>query len=213
MDGGQQQSATVMPTKFERERDLVKRLTARLSLTIDHYEDPNAEAPETGADVVAVLPDGRRIAVQVTMLDTGEVPGQAQAAERAVALGTWAQPNPMPGIVAAIRRKALFNFGREYAEVWLLISAGIPEPGAIGATLVLSTLLSSDTLNAATAELLSQSNYSAAFLHPILNTEDALYRWTPEHQWEKLVNPPNDPGVPTGWSILERIKRFHRVRR
>src|SRR5438128_7847 len=63
----------VMPS-FEGEMGRVARLMERLGIAPDEYQDPNAtRAGETGGDVIAII-GSRRIGIQVTDLDTGEVP-------------------------------------------------------------------------------------------------------------------------------------------
>jgi hypothetical protein len=63
-----------MVARYERERALVELLMRRLGLRPESYIDPNERAGvETGADVIAVV-GGRRIGIQVTELDTGDIP-------------------------------------------------------------------------------------------------------------------------------------------
>jgi hypothetical protein len=102
-----------MVTKYERERALVEMLMRRRGLTVDRYIDPNKEAgDETGADVIALV-GGRRIGIQVTELDTGDLAGRARASEKAAwrdaqkcdrsTYGNWAQNDPSK-LVTATRR-------------------------------------------------------------------------------------------------------------
>jgi hypothetical protein len=59
---------------FEKEKGRVVLLMERLGIAPGDYLDPNAtRAGQTGADVIAII-DGRRIGIQVTDIDTGEVP-------------------------------------------------------------------------------------------------------------------------------------------
>jgi hypothetical protein len=66
-----------MPSKFEQERSQVVLLMRRLGLAPAEYQDPQTgrhARDETGADVVALI-EGRRVGIQVTDLDTGDLPG------------------------------------------------------------------------------------------------------------------------------------------
>jgi len=193
-----------MTTKFERERDLVERLVRRLGLDVDGYKDPNANGPETGADVT-ILRGDRRIGVQVTILDTGGVPGKAIAAEKAQAREAWnthggvyggfGNPLPMDAIVAAITKKSATRVSG-FHKVWLLISAGIPERGAVISTSFMTQWLTAEALTVATSGILRRSSYVRAFLHAITALEDALYEWTPAQQWQKHVRARQGPEGP-----------------
>lgn len=185
----------VMTTKFAREKDLVERLVHRLGFAVDGYEDPNASGPETGVDVT-ILSGGRRIGVQVTILDTGAVPGTAIAAEKAQArealkfrggvYGGWGESEPLDAIAAAIAKKSIINTAG-FDEVWLLVSCGIPEHGAVVSTFVVTNWLAVEALTAATSPALSQSSYVRAFLHPIIALEDVLYEWTPAKHGRNML--------------------------
>ena len=102
-----------MPSaQFIRECHLVTLLMQRLSLDAVEYADPNVRAGrETGADVLAVT-GGHRVGVQVTELDTGDMPGAARAGEKKDAregqrrsgavYGGWAQNDPAKVLSASI---------------------------------------------------------------------------------------------------------------
>ena len=71
-----------MSSKFVREKHLVKLLMGRVGVAPTQYLDPNAAAGrETGADVLALVGD-HRIGIQVTEVDTGEIPGRSRANEK-----------------------------------------------------------------------------------------------------------------------------------
>lgn len=203
-----------MVEKFAREKNLVERLVQRLGLRVDRYENPNANDQETGTDVM-ILRGGKRIGVQVTILDMGTEPGKAIAAEKVQAkeaiqthggvYGGWGQIDAIPVITAAISRKSTFNIAG-FDEIWLLVSCGIPEHGATVSTFVFTPALTADALNAATSAVLLRSSYARAFLHPIIGPEDALYEWTPAQQWRKDVRPQSGPSGPSFWD-LQRVFR------
>jgi hypothetical protein len=190
--------------QFIREQHLVSLLMQRLAL-VGTYTDPNARAGiETGADVLAVI-SGHRIGVQVTELDTGDTPGVARAAEkrnasagqqrRSGVYGGWAQNDPAKVMIAiqqAITRKVAIarrHDFRDFDEVWLLVSCGVPEFGSVISTFVMTPWLHVDALNQATAAALAGSKYSRAFLHSVLGPERALYHWTAGGGWQKDTQP------------------------
>jgi hypothetical protein len=182
---------------LEKERGRVALLMERLGIAPGEYLDPNTKrAGETGADVIAII-DGRRIGIQVTDLDTGEVAGPGRATETKLAraaaargstYGTWAQNDPstvMAAILRSLTRKARLSFDG-FDEFWLLMCAGVPEFGAIGATFVMTPWLTADALDEATLQTLAASKYSRAFMHAVLGVEEkALYQWHRGAGWCK----------------------------
>jgi hypothetical protein len=206
----------------------------RLGIVPDAYFDPNTtRAGETGADVIAII-DRRRIGIQVTDIDTGEVPGKARREETGLAsdatargstYGTWAQNDPgkiLGSIVRSLTRKARMSFAG-FDEFWLLMCAGVPEWGAIGATSIMTLWVTTDALDAATLERLGASKYTRAFIHALLRGRGkALYKWHGGAGWSKstIELPPaqqapdfwdykNDPDLlndPEGWCARE-VKR------
>ncbi len=197
-----------MTTKFEGEKARVELLMAQLGIRVDEYRDPNADAGrETGVDVVAVM-NGKRVGIQVTDVDTGDLPGEVRKTEKnlagearnrgSVSYSGWGQNNVDKLIVAiqrTIARKARRSFDT-FDQVWLLICAGVSEPEAVVATFVMSLWIDAGALNNATVGDLSKSKYSRAFFYPILGVERALYQWERSGQWQKLVRsaPPDLQG-------------------
>ncbi len=191
-----------MTDKFVRERNLVERLVQRLQIDVDAYDNPNAGGAETGADVL-VFHREDRIGLQVSVLDTGAIPGEAIKAEKKLAnkaqkthggaYSICGQNQPLCAIAATIKKKAAVDVAG-FDQVWLLVSCSIPENGAVGSTFLMTDLITADALNDATSALLSSSKYARAFLHPIFNWEDVLYEWTRDRQWEKHVNPQSRSG-------------------
>ena len=182
---------------FEKERGRVVLLMERLGIVPDEYLDPNTtRAGETGADVITII-GGRRIGIQVTDIDTGEAAGTARAAEvelarnaakRESTYGTWAQNNSgklMAAIVRSLTRKARMSLAG-FDEFWLLMCAGVPEFGAIGATLVMTPWSTTEALDAATLKSLTASKYTRAFIQAVLGVEEnALYAWHRGARWSK----------------------------
>lgn len=204
-----------MTQKFVREKDLVERLVRRLRLDVESYADPNTGSNETGADVT-ILCANKRIGVQVTILDTGLVPGRAIAAEKTQSkaametnggvYGGWGQPDPVGAIAVAIAKKSAIKVAG-FDEAWLLVACGVPELGTVVSTFVMTPWLTAEALTIATSAALSNSSYARAFLHPIVNLEDALYEWTPTQQWRKDVRPGSEPSGPSFWDLQQAMAR------
>jgi hypothetical protein len=191
-----------MVSKFDLEKPRVALLMQRLGLRVDEYEDPNAKgrADESGADVVVKCND-RRIDIQVTDLDTGEELGQARkvekrlqrdAASRDSIYLAWGQNDPAKVVAAidrSISRKARMSFVG-FDHFWLLLCCGVPEPGAIASTFVMTPWLDTCALDRATLDKLSGSKYSRALIHAILGAEEkALYQWERGSCWGKSTVP------------------------
>ena len=140
--------------KYERERALAQKLVQRLGLAAESYIDPNEAGDETGADVIAIV-GGRRVGIQVTELDTGDLAGQARASEKVAmrraeecghsTYGSWAQSEPAK-LVAAIERAVTSKMQQIVGcdELWLLISAALPQMGALASTFVITQWLPAD---------------------------------------------------------------------
>jgi hypothetical protein len=190
-----------MPSKFEQEKGRVALLMQRLGILPTEYQDPQPAGharEETGADVAAVV-DGRRIGIQVTDLDTGDVPGEARSAEARLArnaegrggvYATWAQNQPdmmFAAVARSVARKSRMSFAG-FEEFWLLICCGTPQPAAIASTFLVTPSLDVGKLDALTAATLVASKYSRVFLYAILGIEErALYQWQRGGTWSKSV--------------------------
>jgi hypothetical protein len=101
---------------------------------------------------------------------------------------------------STISRKSLMSFAG-FDDFCLLVCGGVPEFGAIASTFVLTPWLDTGRLDAATAQKLSASKYSQAFIHVVLGLEQhALYQWRRGGSWSKstLAVPPQDRG-PSFW--------------
>src|ERR1700733_6252047 len=89
--------------EFTQERAWAERLTQRLGLAGAQFSNPGTN-PETGSDVIALLSDGRKVGIQVTVLDPHAEPGRARAAEKKLmgkdypknqrVYGDWAENRP-----------------------------------------------------------------------------------------------------------------------
>jgi hypothetical protein len=189
---------------------------------------------------VVALIDGRRVGIQVTDVDTGDLPGEARAAEAKLArdadsrgstYSTEAQ-NQSDRMIAAIANQVARKSRMSCAgfnEFWLLVCCGVPQFGAIASTFALTPWLDAGRLDAATAQSLSTSKYAQAFIHVALGLEErALYQWRRGGSWSKstLAVPSQDRGLsfwdcrqdpdlfrdPDGWRDRE-VQRFFAERR
>jgi hypothetical protein len=185
---------------FKREEALVRHLLSRLQLGDAATSDPNVSGTESGVDVTVHLVDRRTIGVQVTEVDPYAVPGSARGQEKAIAKAApdrpyfmWGQNDPsvvLDAVARAITHKveiaAKHSFDG-YDEVWLLLSGGIPEHGAVVSTFIMTPWLLAEDLNRATDSLLRGSRYDRCFLLPILGAEQAFYPWDRASRWGKRV--------------------------
>jgi hypothetical protein len=144
------------------------------------------------------------------VLDPQPEPGKARGEEKRsvgetpVVYGGWAQNDPqvyLDSLVKAIKRKIAIaerhSFeGLGLAELWLLVSAGIPEQGAVVSTMVMTPWLHDHSIEAAIGGDLQKSKYDCCFFHPILGAERALYRWDKHSAWKKAVLLDNIHEVP-----------------
>jgi hypothetical protein len=86
----------------------------------------------------------------------------------------------------------------------LLISAGLPELGAVVSSFVMTPWLSVESLNSATAAHLEGSRFDHVFFHPVLGVERALYHWSMQtRSWEKSVQ--TEPRGTEGPSFFDVI--------
>ncbi len=88
-----------------------------------------------------------------------------------------------------------------FDEFWLLMCAGVPEWGAIGATSIMTPWLSTDALDAATLQSLAASKYTRAFIHAVFGVEEkALYQWHRSAGWSKsTIELPPAERAPDFW--------------
>ena len=191
---------------FNIEKARAERLMQRLGVVVSDYQNPNTKTYESGADVLAIV-DGTRIGIQVTDLDTGPQRGQMRAEEKRLSTGggayaMWAQNDPAKmcaAVAEAVARKVAIanrHTFAEFDEVWLLVSALVPD--APVSTAILPDWLTADALTQATGAKLTASKYKRAYLHPGLHSERALYQWSAEAGWT-LHTIPLDPSERTPW--------------
>jgi len=156
-----------------------------------------AVMPDDRPDVLACI-DGSRIGIEVTQFHADEQQGAKGSPLRATEEGlakqsaggsylVWGVLNPNPALVARITDKiktaAAYNSSR-YSELWLLVAAGVPKLGAVGATLALPSFINVQDLNLTTHELLCDSSFSAVYLHALL--PPAIYCWSRHKKWHTI---------------------------
>jgi hypothetical protein len=109
-------------------------------------------------------------------------------------------------IAAAITKKSARDVAG-FDEVWLLVSCGVPEHGAVVSTFVMTNWLSVETLTTATLPALSRSCYARAFLHPIVTLEDVFYEWTPTQPWQKHIRARSGTAGLSFWDLQREIQK------
>jgi hypothetical protein len=208
-----------MASQFEREKHLVQLLVQRLGWPEVDYYDPNPLGRQTGADVL-VVSSAHRDGFQVTEIDTGHAKGRARNREIKTwrnsgtsTYAAWAQNDPGT-LLGAIRRAVLEKVEiakrhdfKEFDCVRLLVSAGIPEMGSVGSTLIISLWLDPGALDAVTLNCLAGSKYEFAYLHCIIDVEHALYTWQKGGRWEKQIQKePAGTMGPTFWDFQKLMR-------
>ena len=185
-----------MPDKFELECSLVTRLLEALGLPGVPSDPKKTYGRETGADVEVRLA-ARRIGVQVTQShgDEGQGGSALRAQEESDAaksiIRTYAVSTDASGGLTKRFNDKLAKANRytfaEFAEVWLLIAAFLPKPGAVAATSVFPIFITTEWLEQHFGEALRVSKYQRAFLHVHLWL--ALYEWSLERGWQVIREP------------------------
>lgn len=181
-----------MTKKQNVEIDLVRRLFEALS--VSGYVLQPSDKP----DVLAEF-DGHRIGIEVTTLhaDEGQNVGGGSAQRKAEEhisrkragrpYAMWGTVNPKEALVARIKAKAEHAASyrnQNLNELWLLISASLPQLGAAASTFIFPPAVNLEYLNGRTDEILRDSPFSKVYLHLILGR--TLYEWTRDKKWRLL---------------------------
>lgn len=170
-------------------------LAARLLATLGHAQI--AIEPSDRPDVFAQV-GAMRIGIEVTQFHADEHAGATGSSLRAneerlsrqlpdQSYAQWGISNPNPALVARITDKIAASATYEtssYNQLWLLVSASLPKLGAIGSTFALSTFVNVEELNLSTHQPLSNSSFSAVYLHILLSP--ALFCWSREKKWHAI---------------------------
>jgi hypothetical protein len=181
--------------KQQEEMELTRRF-----LRLVGHSQAQLEAADR-PDVVALI-DGCRIGIEETKFHGDERSAASGSLLRAEEMqknkqaegqpySMWADPDPLPGIVARItdkiERATKYDASR-YSELWLLISSQLPMPGAVAATFVFAPFVDLQRLNERSHHLLATSPFSAVHLHLVITHN--LFSWSREKQWyaNQVVN-------------------------
>jgi hypothetical protein len=186
-------------TKHAQELELTRRLLTALGCT--DFELSPSDRP----DIVAAI-GGRSIGVEVTVFHSDEGSGRGGSALRASEEKTARRAghgpytvagvvDPLPGLVTRTCEKATVakDYDRSrFAELWLLIVAQFPKPGAVASTFALSGALNPRSLNENLHELLNGSAFGHVYLH--LSLEQTIYGWTRSEGWQLVKGSPPAEG-------------------
>ena len=170
--------------KHIEELELARRLL--IALDCADFELNPSDRPDVDAKI-----GGRSNGVEVTVFHADEGPGRGGSVLRATEektarqagdgpYGLWDVVDPLPGLITRIRDKVTTAEGYDrsrFAELWLLIVAQLPKPGAVASTFALSAALNAPSLNGHLHELLSGSSFAKAYLH--FSLAHTLHSWTP----------------------------------
>jgi hypothetical protein len=143
-------------------------------------------------DVIAII-NGKRVGIEVTQFHADEQSGVRGSALRKVkdSSGQWVPANPLPGLVARIKKKisdAVSYDKTGYDQLWLLISSQLPKEDALAATFAFAPFVDVTKLNAATHMQLCRSSFSTAHFHLMMSHE--VYSRSPSEQW-RVTKPPD----------------------
>ncbi len=191
-------------SRFETECALVARLLETLGLPGVPSDPKKTYGRETGADVEVWLA-ARRIGVQVTEYhgDEGESGSALRAHEesdstKGIIRGYFVPADASSGLTKRFSdklAKANHYAFTEFSEVWLLVAAFLPKPGAVAATSAMPIFITPEWLEEHFGESLRASRYQRVFFH--VHLWSALYEWSLDSGWRVALEPekltPNGP--------------------
>ena len=179
-----------MSAKQSIECAIVRRFLVDLGASSD------SAAPRDRPDVEVVV-SGRRIGIEVTVFHSDETANakgslyrqsESKLAGRnrdaVYSMNTTTQPEL--AISSRIIDKAIKATGYEtnsFDEIWLLIAAQIPEPGAIASTYIFDQFLNCESLTQETTLDLNSSVFSKAFIYLMMN--HAIFQWDRGGAWSR----------------------------
>jgi hypothetical protein len=183
-------------------------VTRRLLLALDGADF--VLNPSDRPDVDATI-SGRSIGVEVTVFHADEGLRRGGSVLRATeektarqsdggSYAVWGIIDAVPGLTTRIRDKVAIAAEydrRRFTELWLLVVAQFPKPGAVASTFALSTALNASSLNQHLHELLSGSVFDQAYIH--LSLEQTIYAWTHSGGWRLVKGSPPVPGGSEFW--------------
>lgn len=201
-----------MTAKQEKEVELVGHLLGALSVSSFNLMSEQPPKPDVRAEI-----NGHCIGIEVTEFhgDEGQNSNRGsiqRSKEVQISMQASGKPyvmpinvSPLPGLVARIGdkvKKSKKYQMQAFDELWLLISASLPQLGAISSTFIIP-IEQIDDLNKATHEILCNSQFDKAYLHVLMG--QCLYGWSPSEKWRVLqapVNESRDPGLSRFKEIL-----------
>lgn len=205
----QEEENTAMTEKQIVECELLRRLFTALHL--EGFALESGDRPD-----VTAVGNGCRIGIEVTEFHSDE--GQSSrggsiqrktekqinrnASGRPYAM--WGVVDPMPALITRIMdkvEKAKHYQIKNFDELWLLIGAAIPQPGAMVSTYILSPALDLEKLNDCTHNLLRDSPFAKGYLHVLMG--NGLYQWLRSEKWHVIQAPREVKGVP--WSRFKAL--------
>jgi len=197
-------------TKQERELALASRLLASLHIVFRSISPRDAPYP----DVVVSTEDGRAIAIEVTEVHADDhlSHGSRLAAQEARIVrenptASYALWHGVPAPLQAIAHRIESKVGKTYAldpgdQCWLLLAAGLPEPGKFS-TFSVAAMVDVKDLEASTGALLAASNFDRAYLQ--FHLPAGLFEWTRSGGWGTIQEPRMfEDGNP----ILDMLRRL-----
>jgi hypothetical protein len=151
--------------------------------------------PPPYADVRVTTPSGR-IAVETTEVHWGVGPKggsptrrrEEEAIRAGAVAGFWTQPDPIPGIVQAIRSKCgkTYRLDGDDSALWLLLLGA--SSAAPASTFVFTPFLDLGRLAAQADEQLVRSAFSRCYLFCELTERGpAIYGWDREASWQQII--------------------------
>ncbi|MBG0791965.1 hypothetical protein IYY11_00365 [Methylocystis sp. H62] len=188
-------------SKFDRERDAVRKLCSILGYAPSAYEDPNSRSVESGGDVKLLFGE-RAVGLQVTdyHADEGPTPREGsrlraeeerkaraamEAPDPVKAYGHWAPAGYIGPLSFRIKdkvEKTAKHDGHSFDEMWLLICAQINGWGASASTMISPDLVRLNDLDEKVSPMLRCSVFSRAFL--LLELDGIVFGWDKgENRW------------------------------
>jgi len=183
--------------RFMNEKQILElSLVERLFETLGYKNVPLR--PSDRPDVIAEL-FGHDIGIEVTTFHSDEKEKnkgsflRAEEAKKAKESGggpyfIWGGvPDPMPALRVRIEDKvrlATQYDNTKYDDLLLLVAGQLPMLEAVASTFVLPLSLNIDLLNQSFHKILSESPFSAVYIHLIM--QQVIYRWTPSTLWQLI---------------------------
>ncbi|MHA6848133.1 hypothetical protein [Ralstonia syzygii] len=198
-----------MSSKEQRSVEQVRQLLSALGFSGARVHPASPPRPDVFAEI-----GSRRIAIETTDYHGDETSRRGSAVRRdeeqdAREGRTRAHTLPaasLPGLVSRIQAKVKKHYELSPTdEAWLAIFAGVTQPGAAAATLLVTSFIDCEQLTICTAPLLEASVFHRCYIFCKLTEagQPKLYLWEKGRAWTEVTLPSQaTPGpVPTFWDI------------